>query len=174
MTSPGRLTVRLVQQGVWEMPLESMPLASGYLKAMALADPEIRDRAGIEICNFRGGVTHVQMADELFRNGPPDVLGFSVFGWSFRAFGSLAATFRQLNPDGWVIFGGTHVSDQADRVFRLFPEVDVVVNGEGELTFTELLRARLAGASRRELGGIAGISWRTPADAVITNSPRTR
>lgn len=174
MSFPNKLQVRLVQQGVWEMPLESMPLACGYLKAIAMADPEIRERAIIEICNFRGGATNVQMADVLLRDGAPDVLGFSVFGWSFRAFGSLAATFKQLNPDGWVIFGGPHVSGQAERTFRLFPEVDVVVNGEGELTFTELLRARLDGASRRDLGTIAGISWRTTAGDIRTNSARPR
>jgi radical SAM superfamily enzyme YgiQ (UPF0313 family) len=174
MSSPGLLNVRLAQQGVWQMPLESMPLACGYLKAMALADPEIRDRVSITISNFRGGVTHAQMALDLFGDGTPDVVGFSVFGWSFSAFGSLAATFKQLNPAGWTIFGGTHVSGQADRVFRMFPEVDVVVNGEGELTFAELLRARLGGASRHDLAGIEGISWRTPAGAVITNPPRAR
>ena len=90
MSSPGPLKVGLVQQGVWDMPLESMPLACGYLKAMAMADPALRSCASIEIHNFRGGVTHVQMAGELFRDGAPEVLGFSVFGWSFRAFGALA------------------------------------------------------------------------------------
>lgn len=35
-----RLRVVLVQQGVWDMPLESLPLASGYLKAMVLGDAE--------------------------------------------------------------------------------------------------------------------------------------
>ena len=174
MNSRSRQAVRLVQQGVWDMPLESMPLAAGYVKAMALADPVVRDRADIDICNFRGRVGHAQLADTLFAGGFPDVLACSVFGWNFRAFGSLAETFRQLNPDGLVVFGGTHVSDQAERVFRLFPDVDVVVNGEGELTFQELLRARLDGASPGELGGIAGISWKTRAGSVVTNPPRPR
>src|SRR5262249_48606810 len=151
--------VALVQQGVWDMPLESMPLASGYMKAMALADDEIRASADIEIFNFRGGVTHATIANKLFTGRVPPVLAFSVLGWNYGAFGSLAATFKQLNPDGWVIFGGTHVAGQGERVFRMFPQVDIVVNGEGELTFCDLLRARLAGMSRHELGGISGISY---------------
>src|SRR6266540_6176981 len=128
-SSGRRRTVRLVQQGVWDMPLESMPLAAGYLKALALADPEIRHQTDIEICNFRGSATHAEMAHELFGDRIPDLLGFSVLGWNFRAFGSLAATFKQLNPAGWVVFGGTHVTNQTARVFQLFPDVDVVVNG---------------------------------------------
>ena len=164
---PGRLVVQLVQQGVWDMPLESMPLAAGYLKATALADPELAGRVDIRIGNFPGGRTHVQMADTLFDGDLPDVLAFSVLGWNFRSFGALAETYKQLRPDGLVVFGGNHVSDQADRVFRLCPEVDVVVNGEGELTFAELLRARLAGGDPdSRLAGIAGISWRSAAGPV--------
>lgn len=173
MTSWKR-TVCLVQQGVWEMPLESMPLAAGYLKATALADPRLRAELDVDIHNFRGGATHVQMAQRLFAERVPDVLAFSVLGWNQRSFGALAATFKELNPDGWTVFGGTHVSDQADRIFRLFPAVDVVVNGEGELTFREFLRAVVRGASRHDLGGIEGLSFRGRDGVVVTTSPRPR
>jgi hypothetical protein len=92
--------VSLVQQGVWDMPLESMPLASGYIKAAALADEEIRQRADIKIHNYRGGVTHAAIANDLLTENDSDILAFSVLGWNFRTFGSLAATYKQLNPDG--------------------------------------------------------------------------
>lgn len=174
MDAHRKRTVRLVQQGVWDMPLESLPLAVGYLKAMALSDADIRARADIEISNFRGGATHVQMAYELFRGEVPDLLAFSVFGWNLRAFGALAATFKQLNPAGLAVVGGTHVTGQAARVFRLYPEIDVVVNGEGELTFQHLLRTWLAGASAHELGGVAGISWRDSDGVPVTNPARPR
>lgn len=169
-----QLRVALVQQGVWDMPLESMPLASGYLKAMILDDPGLRSAAVVEICNFRGRVTHGEMAHRLFREELPDLVGFSVLGWNVRAFGALAATYRQLQPDGWTVFGGTHVSGQAERVFRLHPEVDVIVNGEGELTFPELVRARLDGRSRHQLDDIAGISFRRADGTVVTTGDRPR
>ncbi|OLR94837.1 KedN5 family methylcobalamin-dependent radical SAM C-methyltransferase [Actinokineospora bangkokensis] len=170
--SDNRLRVVLVQQGVWDMPLESMPLASGYLKAVVLADERLRAAVDVRISNFRGRVTHGEMATGLFADGVPDVLAFSVLGWNQRAFGVLAATFKQLNPDGLVVFGGTHVSGQAERVFRLFPDVDVIVNGEGELTFAELLHARIA-AGPTDLTGVLGISWRRGAE-VVTNDDRPR
>ncbi|WP_157411151.1 KedN5 family methylcobalamin-dependent radical SAM C-methyltransferase [Actinoplanes rectilineatus] len=162
------ISVFLVQQGVWDMPLESMPLASGYLKATALTDDLVRRSASIDIKNFRGGTTNSAMANELFSDGTPDVIAFSVLGWNYRAFGALAASFRQLNPDGWVIFGGTHVAGQAERVFRMFPEVDVVVNGEGELTFRDLLSARIRGDDRRALHHVDGISFQHEGTTVTT------
>jgi radical SAM C-methyltransferase len=169
-----RVRVLLTQQGVWDMPLESMPLAAGYMKASALRDARIREEMDIEIHNFRGGVTNAQMANAMFSGGPPDVLAFSVMGWNYPAFGALAATFKELNPDGWAIFGGPHVSWQAERTFRLHPDVDIVVNGEGELTFRELLRARLDGLGRDGLEEIQGISFRGPGGELVTTAARER
>jgi radical SAM superfamily enzyme YgiQ (UPF0313 family) len=155
------------------MPLLSIPLAPGYLKAFALADDVIRSEADIHIRNFRGGMTAPGLASALFRQGVPDVLAFSTFGWNFRAFGALATTFKQLNPEGLVVFGGVHVTNQGERVFRLVPAADIVVNGEGEITFRELLRAYLAGR-RGELHDIAGLSFRTPDGRTVTTSDRER
>jgi radical SAM C-methyltransferase len=156
------------------MPLESMPLASGYLKATALGHSRIRESVDIEIHNFKGGVTNAHMANAMFASAVPDILAFSVMGWNFRSFGALSATFRQLKPDGWVIFGGNHVSGQAERVFRLLPEVDIVVNGEGEFTFRDILLAYLQGFSKNELFDIPGLSFKGPAGDCVTTAARDR
>lgn len=174
MADSGRVSVYLVQQGVWDMPLESMPLASGYLKACVEADERTRDRTDVSIRNFRGGVTLMRMANELFSDGVPDVMGFSVLGWNIREFGALAETFKQLNPDGLVVFGGTHVANQAERTFRVFEDIDVIVNGEGELVFTDVVDAYLRGVDRRALGAIPGITYRDVDGALVTTTSRTR
>src|ERR1043165_649044 len=96
MTDSGKLVVDIVQQGIWDMPLESMPLASGYLKATALADETIAAKADISIRNFRGGITLSSMAYQLFSERVPDVLAFSVFGWSYRRFGALRSEERRV------------------------------------------------------------------------------
>lgn len=158
----------IVQQGIWDMPKESMPLAAGYLKAAALACEPIRDEMDIRIFNFGGGDTVTIMAETMFANGAPDVMAFSVFGWSYHPFGALAETFKQINPDGWVVFGGTHVANQAERVFRQYPQVDVVVNTEGEFVFRDLLLAYLAGRPPAELTDIGGISVLTEPGSVRT------
>ncbi|CAM3010892.1 KedN5 family methylcobalamin-dependent radical SAM C-methyltransferase [Saccharomonospora xinjiangensis] len=168
------LKVWLVQQGVWAMSLESMPLASGYLKATALEDDRIAANADIRIRNFDGGSTLFGMANDLFHDGAPDVMAFSVLGWNYREFAALAETFKEINPDGWAIFGGNHVSQQADRVFALHPYVDVVVNGEGEFTFRDLLLARLDERSPRELHDIDGISFHDGDARVVTTKDRPR
>jgi radical SAM superfamily enzyme YgiQ (UPF0313 family) len=163
-----RLRVTIVQQGVWDTPLESMPLAAGYLRAMAEADLRVRDKVEIRILNFRGGDTLPRMAYSILDGETPDILAFSVLGWNFDSFGALAETYRRCNPDGWVVFGGTHVTNQAERVFRRYPSVDVVANGEGEFTFIDLILARLGGADIADLNEIAGISIRRHGETITT------
>src|SRR5690242_20278192 len=130
--------IRLVQQAAWDVPVDTMPLASGYLKAVLEATDGVADEINATICNFRGGAKLSEMALVLFADGrAPDVVAFSVLGWNYRNFGCLAETFKQLNPSGIVVFGGVHVAHQHERVFREFPWVDIVVNGEGELIFRD-------------------------------------
>lgn len=169
------LNVWLVQRSVWAMEAESMPLAMAYLQAYAQTDEAVRTGCNLRIFNFGGGDSVLSMARRLFyENEVPDVLAFSVLGWNYGAFGRLAETFRRLNPAGWVVFGGTHVTNCADRVFAMFPAVDIVVNGEGELTFLDILRARLAGLSPRDLSAISGLSFHTTDGKVVTTAARPR
>ncbi len=168
-----RKRVALVQQGVWEMPLESMPLAIGYLKAAVDADEILRDEFEMTIVNLRGGTSIGNAVAAVFHQSVPDVLAISVFGWNFREALLLAETFKQLRPDGLAILGGTHVANQADRVFRLSPDVDVIVNGEGEQVFLEILHAWLANEFPEPCGAkIDGISFRQPGGQAVTTRQR--
>lgn len=151
-----------------------MPLALGYLKAYAEQDERIKDAVDFRFFNYRGADQPIRMVPEVLIEQPPDILACSVFGWNFRNFGQLATTFRQIKPEGWTIFGGTHVASQAERVFRLYPDVDVIVNGEGEITFANLLRAYLAGRSRHDLADIRGISFRLATGEIITTEAEPR
>jgi radical SAM superfamily enzyme YgiQ (UPF0313 family) len=166
--------VTLIQQGVWAMALESMPLGIGYLKAAADHDPRLRGRCVIEIANFGGADTVTAMAHDLFSGDLPDVLAVSVFGWSYRGALSLAATFKQLNPAGWVVFGGTHVANQGGRVLGSSSPVDVIVDGEGEHAFCDLLAAWLDDRSTADLSGVDGITYLDTSGSVTTTTERPR
>ncbi len=170
----GRPSAWLVQQGVWDLPKESMPLACGYLKAAALEDETIRREMDIRIFNFGGGDSVMTMAEAPFAEGFPEVFGFSVFGWSYHPFGSIAETFKQARPEGWVVFGGTHVAHQGERTLRQYPVVDVVVNSEGEFIFKKLLRAYLDGRSPTDLHDIPGITFRAEDGSYVTTEAEGR
>ncbi len=163
-----KVRVCLVDQGVWKMATVSMPLSLGYIKATAHADPGLRAATDIQIRAFRGSATAPEIARALFSEAPPDILAFSVFGWNQYRFAAVAETYRQVKPDGWIVFGGTHVANQAERLCRIHPEIDVVANGEGELIFRDLLHAYLAGKRKDELDHIQGISFQRDGRVVTT------
>jgi radical SAM superfamily enzyme YgiQ (UPF0313 family) len=165
------LNVKIVQQAVWHMSKESMPLAAGYLAAAIAADPSLSAECNVSIENFAGDITTVEMAIRLLRDGPPDVIGFSVLGWNVRQFAAVAETIKLANPHALVVFGGNHVSNQATRVFRHYDAVDIVVNGEGEFAFREILHARLG---TRDYSDVEGISYRGQDDTVVTTPARSR
>jgi radical SAM superfamily enzyme YgiQ (UPF0313 family) len=160
--------VSLVHQGVWKMSTLSMPLSLGYIKATAYADPAIRSAADIQICTFRGSATASEIIHSLLSQDPPDILGFSVCGWNLYRFIAVAEVYRQVKPDGWIVMGGPHVADQAEQLCRRYPAVDVVVNGEGEFIFRDILHAYLGGLSKNELDQIPGISFQRDGRVVST------
>jgi radical SAM superfamily enzyme YgiQ (UPF0313 family) len=151
----------------------SMPLSLGYIKATAYAKPEIRSSTDIRICAYRGSATASEIIHDLLAQEPPDILGFSVCGWNLYRFAAVAETYRRVKPDGWIVFGGPHVANQAERVCRLYPAVDVVVNGEGEFIFRDLLEAYLGGLDKSELDHIPGISFQRDG-RVVTTARRDR
>lgn len=168
-----KVRVSLVHQGVWKMSTLSMPLSLGYIKATAYADPGIRSAADIKICAFRGSATSSEIIRSLLTEDPPDVLGFSVCGWNLYRFAAVAEAYRQVKPNGWIVFGGPHVANQAERLCRLYPAVDIIANGEGEFIFRDLLEAHLGGVPKSELDHIPGISFQRDG-RVVTTGKRER
>ena len=166
------LSVAIVQQGVWHMAKESMPLAAGYLAATLRQDPSLKDRCDVRIHNFPGSKSALEMAIELLSLETPDVVGFSVLGWNVKQFSAVAETIKQVNPNALIVFGGNHVANQADRVMRQCHAVDVIVNGEGEMTFADVIRAHLDG---RQLATVLGISIRRAAvNEILTTESQAR
>ncbi len=168
------VAIDIVQQGAWDMPLDSMPLAAGYLKASLEADADIGGAVTASIRSFRGGEPLTHMARTLFAAAGPDILAFSVLGWNYRNFCCLAETYKQIRPDGLVVFGGNHVSYQGERVLRECASVDIVVNGEGEFAIRDIARLVLEATTSTRMGSVAGISFRDPTGAVVSTPDRDR
>lgn len=77
-----------------------------------------------------------------------------------------AATFaKSIRLDIPVVFGGWHPTLLPDQTLAE-PYVDVVVRGQGEITFCELVHAF---QKKTSLKHIAGISWKT--DVIRTHNP---
>jgi hypothetical protein len=71
-----------------------------------------------------------------------DILGFTSMAVDSHVALELARRVKQQRPDSFIVLGGTHFSSIAESVRSAFPWVDMIVRGEGETSFKELLRDR--------------------------------
>lgn len=87
----------------------------------------------------------------------PDVLCFSCYIWNIEDILNLCRDFKAIVPQCTIVLGGPEASYAADELLRRYPQINIVVRGEGEQTTKELLQALSEGQALR---GIAGISYR--------------
>src|SRR5262245_7776083 len=80
----------------------------------------------------------------------------------------VARAVKSARPDVPVLLGGWHPSTLAEQSLAA-PYIDVVVRGQGECTFGEILDRFL---NRKGLEGVQGCSYRNPEGRIIHNPPR--
>jgi radical SAM superfamily enzyme YgiQ (UPF0313 family) len=107
--------------------------------------------------------------DRLLGEHQPDVVGLSVMTFQRRTALRLIARIRARRPDVLVVAGGYDPSLAPEVYETAASGIDVVVRGEGDLAFRDLLRALEA---RPPLSGVAGISYRDGAAFARTAPPR--
>jgi len=78
----------------------------------------------------------------------------------------IAELAKKINPDTTTIVGGQHYTALAEETLEIYPEIDVVVRGEGEQTLAEVIDA-LKG--NHNLSQVKGISFRK--NRTITTTP---
>ncbi len=98
----------------------------------------------------------------------PDLVGLSVMTFQRETARRVIRLVRRLKPDVRVVVGGYDPSLAPEAYVRPDSGVDFIVRGEGEATFSELLRALEAGGG---FEGIAGLSYRT-SDGFVHNPGR--
>lgn len=101
-----------------------------------------------------------QTIEDLIRSTRPDVVGLSIMTFQRRTAQRVAALVRRLRPEATIVVGGYDPSLALDVYEDPSWGADVVVRGEGDITFRELTRALEAGTP---LSGVAGISYRDGA-----------
>jgi radical SAM superfamily enzyme YgiQ (UPF0313 family) len=102
--------------------------------------------------------------EDALRDFRPDVIGLTAYSAEAEATKTLGRRAKRLLPRVPVVWGGYHATMALDDVISE-PCVDIVVRGEGEVTFSELARAIARGDP---YDGIAGIAFRKGESTVCT------
>ncbi len=105
------------------------PLGLGYLASIA------RDRAEVFVLDENVDAFDVEKIKKI----SPDIAGITATTPSFPRAVEIAKAIKEINAKTRVIMGGTHVTFAPEEALKA--GVDVVVRGEGETTFAELLES---------------------------------
>ena len=97
------------------------------------------------------------------------MVGISVLTVEVPAALKISKICKTYNPQMPVVWGGLHPTFLPEQVLRYGP-VDIVVKGEGEMTFLEICNTLRN--KETDLSGIAGISYQNDGK-VFHNEPRT-
>jgi len=143
-------------------------LALGYVRAFAQADKRLKGSVGFTTLDLTVDLDPWWAAYRVL-GLEPDVLGLSVTCWNARSVFELCRVVREARPGMLIVLGGPEVGPVAEDVLRAHPEIDAIVRGEGEVTFTELLAARLRG---RPLVRVEGVTARGSDGAIISAPDR--
>jgi len=102
-------------------------LAEGFSNKRFVNDNRIR--VGLERRDIR----------KIIENYEPDIVGISC-GYTALAQDShdMAKIVREVSPHPYIVFGGSHASVSASSVLK-DKNIDLVVKGEGEITFLKLV-----------------------------------
>ena len=93
----------------------------------------------------------------------PDFIGFSCYIWNISYIMEIVRDVKKVLPEAEIWLGGPEVSYDAKKVLTREPDVRGIMRGEGELPFTELVRAYLQREKTSVPDGYTGESFRGQA-----------
>jgi len=148
------------------MPAVAIRMPNGALATLAgNVDPHHH----VAVADLILAQSHVRTTIErLVQEQRPDVVGLSVMTFQRATALKVARLVHTLSPATRIVVGGYDPSLAPDA-YEGCEDVDCVVRGEGEQTFSELLRAW---ERRDALGSVPGLSYRT-ADGFLRNPDRS-
>lgn len=87
----------------------------------------------------------------------PAVVAFSSYIWNYQYNLTLAALVKEKYPDCLIIFGGHNVNNDSCEQLNEFPFVDILIHGEGEKAFSDVLACFASGG---DFAAVDNISYR--------------
>ena len=94
------------------------------------------------------------------------MFGLSCYVWNFKRTVKLTRLVKEKYPDCLIIVGGPSVPTSERNYFKDFPHVDILVKGEGEITFQRILQRVISGSPT--LHEIKGVIFRENGQTVET------
>jgi len=144
----------------WFVMGEYLPPPYGILQLAAYLESKMRD-VDIEVVDCQAMSLDWKGFEKRVESFNPDIVASSGFA-TCNAYVTVRAleTAKKIRPDILTVTGGQHFTVTAQESLEAYPEIDVIVRGEGEQTLVELVKAADRTRGKPALSEIDGISFR--------------
>ena len=115
--------------------------------------------AQVELAEFTINHRREEILQGIFQR-KPDMVGFSCYIWNIEYVMDVAENLKEILPGVTILLGGPEVSYDAVQRLERHEYVDMIIAGEGEKTFRELLEWYCEGKPHKELENICGLCYR--------------
>lgn len=150
--------VNPAQPGAYSQP----PLGLALIAA-------VLEKAGCAVSVIEANTLKLKPDEVVRLAAGADVVGLTAVTPTINAAIAIARHLKKANPNVHIVLGGAHATILPEETLTAAPEIDMLVRGEAENTFIELLQALEA---KQMPDKIAGISYRQ-AGRVVSNPAGT-
>ena len=113
----------------------------------------LAEQAEISLAEYTINHQMEQILQDIYKR-KPDVIGFSCYIWNISYVKVILADIKKVLPDVKIWAGGPEVSYHGEAFLKEEPAVDLVMMGEGEITFAHFLKALLEGEDLKQVSGL--------------------
>ena len=113
----------------------------------------LAEEAKVSLAEYTINHQMEQILQDIYKR-KPDVIGFSCYIWNISYVKMILADIKKVLPDVKIWAGGPEVSYHAEAFLKEEPAVDLVMMGEGEITFAHFLKALLEGEELKQVPGL--------------------
>lgn len=143
------------------------------LLALVVAGSELAARVDIRYLEADNTTDLPELAARLAA-WQPDLVAWSVNIWNRMQVEELLGRLRPLLPQALFLFGGQEVSDSAVDFLARLPELDYLIEGEGEIALVQFLREWIPGDRivQNPLA-VSGLRFRREGQSVLSRPAET-
>jgi anaerobic magnesium-protoporphyrin IX monomethyl ester cyclase len=142
---------------VWFVMGEYLPPPYGIIQLAAYLERKV-DNVEIKVLDCNAQQLDWKDMEQQIKYFNPDVVACSALATcnTYVVLRTLEIA-KRVNPNVVTVAGGQHFTATAQESLEAYPEIDVIVRGEGEITFADLVNKVANGSS---FSTIQGISFR--------------
>jgi len=148
-----------------------LPYSTGLIWGYCRLNPTIKENFSLQMEDW---MYYRQDEDKIIEQiKDSHIIGVSNFVWNSVQNTSIIKKIKEINPQCVVVFGGqgTPKGDRCQQFCDDNPGIDILVHGEGELTFEDILLRYLID---KDWTKVNGITINPPLGKLISTPPRER